>query len=213
MSGECFQPVLPVGMNEREEQVRRLGFLGGSFDPVHLGHLMAAQDAFESMALEKVVFVPTAQSPLKEAIPGITDEDRLALLWAAIGQDGRFDISMSEINRGGVSYTIDTVDVLTDENPDARLFWIIGADQAASLSGWHRIDELAVRVEFIVLDRPGYNWRGSGPEPGIRLHPIKSRLLDISSSEIRRRARAGLSLKNLVPEEVASEISRLHLYQ
>ena len=195
------------------EKVRRLGFLGGSFDPVHLGHLMAAQDAFEAMALEKVVFVPTSQSPLKEAIPGISDEDRLALLRAAMGQDGRFDISMTEIERGGVSYTIDTIDLLTEQNPNARLFWIIGADQAASLRDWHRIDDLAVRVEFIVLDRPGYNWSGSGPEHGIRMHPIKSRLLDISSSEIRRRAREGLSLVNLVPEEVATEIARLHLYR
>lgn len=192
---------------------RRLGVLGGSFDPVHLGHLMAAREARAALNLEKVIFVPTAQSPLKETTPGITDRDRLDLLQAALVKDQGSEISTVELDRGGVSYTIDTVESFASAWPDFRLFWIIGADQAASLKEWHRIDELAARIDFIVLERPGFDWDSSDLSPGIGVHPVKSRLLDISSSEIRRRAREGLPLENLVPEEVASLIRKRQLYR
>ena len=200
-------------MSGKEKQGHRLGILGGSFDPVHLGHLMAAREAFEAMSLEKVIFVPTARSPLKGTIPGITDRDRLSLLQAALGEDQRFEISTVELDRGGVSYTIDTVDYLSVAHPETSLFWIIGADQAASLNEWHRIDELAARVDFIVLERPGYHWGSSDLGAGVRIHPIESGLLDISSSEIRRRAREGLTLENFVPEEVASLVTQRQLYR
>lgn len=200
-------------MSGKDLQSRRLGYLGGSFDPVHIGHMMAAQDALEAMSLEKVVFVPTAQSPLKEATPGITDEDRVELLRAAIGPDRRFGISMAELRRGGVSYTIDTLGVLTEENPDARLFWIIGADQASSLNAWHRIDELAALVEFIVLERPGFDWRPPDLTPGIRVHAIRSHVFDVSSSEIRHRVRAGRSVRFLIPEGVATLIENRQHYR
>jgi nicotinate-nucleotide adenylyltransferase len=197
----------------KEKRGRRLGILGGSFDPIHLGHLMLAREAFDAMRLEKVIFVPTALSPLKETIPGITDRDRLDLLEAAVGEDQRFEISTVELDRGGVSYTIDTVGFLSAVHPESRLFWIIGADQAASLNEWHRIDELAMLVEFIVLERPGFSWGPSDLSPDIRVHPIASSLLEISSSEIRCLAREGLTLKNLVPEEVASLITERQLYR
>jgi len=202
-----------MGMSGKENSGRRLGLLGGSFDPIHLGHLMAARDAFESMNLERVVFVPTAQSPLKNTTPGITDEVRLELLDAAIAGDPRFDLSRVEIDRGGISYTIDTVDLFSAADPEARLFWIIGADQAASLKTWHRIDELAARVEFIVLKRPGSSWPPPGIAPGIRLHTLQSHACDVSSSEIRRRVHQGLSVRFFVPEGVATLITRLQLYR
>jgi nicotinate-nucleotide adenylyltransferase len=200
-------------MSEKAEQGRRLGFLGGSFDPVHMGHLIAAQDAFDSMALEKVVFVPTSQSPLKDTSPFITDDQRLELLQAAIAGDQRFEISMVELDRKGVSYTFDTVEYLSAAKPDARLFWIIGADRAASLNAWHRIDELASRVEFIVLGRPGFRWRPPDLHSGIRIHSIDAHTCHVSSSEIRRRARENQSLRFFVPDGVATLITRLHLYR
>lgn len=200
-------------MSGKEEEGRRLGFLGGSFDPVHLGHLMAAQDAFESMALEKVVFVPTSQSPLKDTMPGITDGDRLELLQTAIAGDRRFEISTVELDRGGVSYTAETAETLSEANPQARLFWILGADRASGLKAWHRIDELAARVEFIVLERPGFEWCPPDPGSGIRVHAIRSHVFDVSSSEIRQRVGAGRSLRFLVPEGVATRIENRQHYR
>jgi nicotinate-nucleotide adenylyltransferase len=213
LSGDCFQPVLPAGMSGSEEQGRRIGFLGGSFDPVHLGHLMAAQDALEAMSLEKVVFVPTAQSPLKDTIPGITDGDRLELLQTAIAGDRRFEISTVELDRGGVSYTVETVETLSAAIPQARLFWIIGADRASGLKAWHRIDELAARIEFIVLERPGFEWSPPDLGSGIRIHAIRSHAFDVSSSEIRKRVGAGRSVRFLVPEGVATRIENRQLYR
>ena len=192
---------------------RRLGFLGGSFDPVHRAHLMAAAAAREALGLDRVVFVPAARSPFKQRAPAVSDRDRLALLEAAIAGETAFELSTVEIDRGGTSYTVATAEHFAKREPAARLFWIIGADQAACLDTWHRVDDLARLVEFIVLERPGYAWRKSDLGPGIRLHPIPAPLVDISSSEIRRRVRAGLNLGDLVPLEVATLIKKLQLYR
>jgi nicotinate-nucleotide adenylyltransferase len=190
---------------------KRIGLLGGSFDPVHLGHLMAAQDAFEGMALDRVVLVPAARSPLKVRNPIARDEDRVALLRAAIDGDPRFTVSTSELERGGTSYTIDTVNAFTADTAD-RYFWIIGADQAASLKAWYRIDDLVRKVEFIVLARPGSAWDPADMPGEARFQTVDSHLMAVSSSDIRDRVRNGKSIRFLVPEDVASEIEKRHLY-
>lgn len=190
---------------------KRIGLLGGSFDPVHLGHLMAAQDALEGMNLGQVVLIPAARSPLKARNPLGADEDRLALLSAAIDGDPRFALSTVELERGGTSYTIDTIEAVTAGSSD-RFFWIIGADQAASLDAWHKIEALVRKVEFIVLARPGFAWDPDRMPKGARFSFLESHLMEVSSSDIRDRLRAGRSIRFMVPEGVASEIETRHLY-
>jgi nicotinate-nucleotide adenylyltransferase len=191
----------------------RLGVFGGTFDPVHLGHLVAAQDAAEALELDRVVFMPAFRAPLKDREPGASDAVRVALLQAAIEGDERFGLSTLEIERGGVSYTIDTARELRRLHPDARLFWIIGADQAERLGAWHRIEELAGILEFIVLARPGYEGTRADLPDFLRLHFVRAHVFDISSSEIRARLAEGRSVRVFLPAPVAERIERERLYR
>jgi len=190
---------------------KRIGLLGGSFDPIHLGHLMVAQDAIEGMALDQVILMPAARSPLKPRNPKASDEDRLAMLVAAIEGDVRFELSTLELERGGMSYSIDTVEQLALGSKD-RLFWILGADQAACLNAWHRIDDLVQKVEFVVLARPGFSWDSGLLPRTARVHTLESHLVSVSSSEIRERVRARKSIRFMVTEGVATVIEKRHLY-
>ncbi len=190
---------------------KRIGLLGGSFDPIHLGHLMVAQDAIEGMALDQVILMPAARSPLKPRNPKASDEDRLAMLVAAIEGDVRFELSTLELERGGMSYSIETVEQLALGSQD-RLFWILGADQAACLNAWHRIDDLVQKVEFIVLARPGFAWDSGLLPRNTRFHTLESHVVSISSSEIRERLRARKSIRFMVTEGVATVIEKRHLY-
>lgn len=193
---------------------RRIGVLGGSFDPVHLGHLIAAQDAREALSLDKVVFMPTAQAPLKDRAPGVTSADRLGLLRAAVAEEPAFEVSTLELDRGGVSYTIDTARALRHAHPVDSLFWIIGADQAAQLAQWREIGALAGLVEFIVLARPGYTPPAPDRVPaGVVLHPVTAHVVEISSSEIRRRIAAGLPVRWFLPAAVAHRVESENLYR
>lgn len=192
----------------------RLGILGGSFDPVHLGHLLAAQDAWENAGLDRVVFMPAAQAPLRSAAPQATAEQRLALLRAALEGDDRFALSTLELERGGTSYTIDTVQAFRALHPAAELFWIIGADQAARLPLWHQIAALSQLVQFIVLARPGFPASPPTALPeGLRLLPVPMHECAISSSEIRLRLAAGKPVRLFLPAPVADLIEREHLYR
>ena len=196
-----------------EARRSRFGFLGGSFDPVHLGHLFAAQDAFEYLALDRVTFVPAAQTPLKDHAPLASAAQRVAMLRAALADDPRFDISEVEIKRGGTSYTIDTARALREQHPHDALYWIIGADQATRLGSWHNIGELARLIEFIVLARPGFSLPQGGVPDGVRLHPVSAHVFDVSASEIRARLGSGKPVEFFLPSGVADLISQQHLYQ
>ncbi|KXU38235.1 hypothetical protein AXK11_00885 [Cephaloticoccus primus] len=213
----------------------RIGLYGGSFDPVHLGHLIAAQSVYEHCGLERVIFIPAAQAPLKSGAVQASGEDRLAMLTAAIEGDPRFEVSDIELRRGGLSYTKDTVDALRGRYPGDALFWIIGADQLAQLPRWHEIEALAAQVEFIAVGRPG----GSGaheprsahaserpaapaptappftptPIPGLRVQRHSGPLIDISSTQLRERARRGLPLDYLIPHKALVYLQAHCLYR
>lgn len=191
----------------------KIGFLGGSFDPVHFGHLLAAQDAFEQHQLDRLVLVPAAQAPLKnnEAVSSI--EDRLGMLRAAVEWDKRFEISDFELRRGGVSYTVDSARHFRALHPHDQLFWIIGGDQLPKLHLWRDIEELARLVEFIFLERPGYPVKATPVIPGLRLHRCDGHLLAISSTELRDRTRRGLSLDYFVPHKAIVYIKEHGLYR
>jgi nicotinate-nucleotide adenylyltransferase len=192
----------------------KIGLLGGSFDPVHFGHLMAAQDAYEQHKLDRLIFVPAAQAPLKPNDVISSPQDRLAMLRAAVEWDRRFEISDHELNRGGVSYTIDSARHFRALYPQDDLYWIIGGDQLPKLHLWKDIDELARLVEFIFLERPGYPVKPTPATPsGLRLHRCDGHLLAISSTELRLRVKHNLSLDYFVPHKAISYIKQHHLYQ
>lgn len=191
----------------------KIGFLGGSFDPVHFGHLMAAQDAFEQCQLDRLILVPAAQAPLKPNDVQSTAADRLAMLRAAVEWDRRFEISDLELRRGGVSYTIDSARHFRSQFPHDRLFWIVGGDQLPKLHLWKDIAELASIVEFIFLERPGYPVRATPDIPGLRLHRCDGHLLAISSTELRDRTRRNLALDYFVPHKAIVYIREKHLYR
>ena len=190
----------------------KIGFLGGSFDPVHFGHLLAAQDAYEQFKLDRLVIVPAAQTPLKahDAKSGI--EDRLEMLRVATEWDTRFEVSDFELRRGGISYTIDSVRHFKALYPKDELYWVIGGDQLPQLHLWRDIEELAKLVEFIFLERPGYPVKATPAIPGLRLHRVDGHLLAISSTELRERTRRHLSLDYFVPHKAIVYIREKELY-
>jgi nicotinate-nucleotide adenylyltransferase len=191
----------------------KIGFLGGSFDPVHFGHLMAAQDAYEQHQLDRVVFVPAARAPLKPEAEPTSSEDRLAMLRAAIDGDKRFDISDFELGRGGVNYTIESARHFRALHPRDELSWIIGGDQLPRLKQWKEIGDLAKLVEFIVLERPGYPVKEVPDIPGLRLHRCKGHLMAISSTELRERIRGGLPVDCFAPHKTIVYIREKGLYR
>lgn len=200
-----------IGVNTVAEV--KIGLLGGSFDPVHFGHLLAAQDAFEQHRLDRLIFVPAAQAPLKPNDVQSTAADRLAMLREAIQWDKRFEISDFELNRGGVSYTIDSARHFRMLYPNDQLFWIVGGDQLPKLHLWRDIDEVVKLVEFIFLERPGYPVKAHPEIPGLRLHRCDGHLLAVSSTELRERTRRGLSLDYFVPHKAIVYIQEKGLYR
>jgi nicotinate-nucleotide adenylyltransferase len=190
--------------------MRRIGLFGGSFDPIHLGHLLAAQAAREELDLERLFFIPAAQSPFKPDAPSTPAVDRLRLLRLALAGQTWCEIDEQEIKRGGVSYTIDTVRDYANRFPGAQLFYLIGADHLPQLPMWRAADELARVVEFVVIPRPG---QAETPFPA----PFRGRWLagfrlGVSSSEVRERVKAGRSIDHLVPGPVAEAIRNNRLY-
>jgi len=191
----------------------KIGLYGGSFDPVHFGHLIVAQEVCERFALDRVIFIPAAQSPLKPSAVHASAADRLAMLEAAIEGDPRFAVSDIELRRGGLSYTLDTVREFQALHPSDTFYWIIGADQAARLPQWHAVDQLAKMVEFIVVDRPGSLAAQMATVPGLQLHRVPRRLIDISSTELRERARRGLPLEYFIPHKALVYLKEHCLYR
>lgn len=188
-----------------------IGIYGGSFDPVHLGHLLVAQAAIEELRLERLFFVPVARSPFKpgnEPAPGAA---RLRLLRLALAAQTRCEVDDQEVRRGGLSYTVDTLRAYADRFPRARLYYLIGADNAQKLNAWREPEVLAQLADFVAVPRPG---GGEAVFPG----PFRGRTLRgfpfaVSSSEIRRRIKTGLPLDHLVPAPVAEVIRQMEAYR
>lgn len=193
---------------------RKVAVLGGAFDPVHRGHLALAEDTWSALSLDEIWFVPSAQSPLKENKVCLHAAGRLELLRAALDGNPHFKIDLSEIDRGGVSYTIDTVRRFMEDHPATEFSWILGGDQLAKLHEWRDAGELTRLIRFIVFSRPGYpiDRSISAKLPHLRIEEIASRLLDISSSDIRARLAFGKPVNHLLPKPVAELIMRRNFY-
>ncbi|MHB8630565.1 MAG: nicotinate-nucleotide adenylyltransferase [Candidatus Limnocylindria bacterium] len=184
----------------------RLGVFGGTFDPVHVGHLALAHAALESVPLDRVLFVPARRSPLKERAPVAGAADRLQMLEGAIAGEPRFAVSRVELDREGPSYTVETLERLA--GPD-DLFLILGSDAIADFPYWKDPERIAALAALTVAERPGAPER-IGDAPIIRFDAPR---LDISSRELRARAARGLSLRYLVPEPAWRHIEARGLYR
>jgi len=189
----------------------RIGVLGGTFDPPHIGHLIVAQDAWSALGLDRVLFVPAAVPPHKRGRVQTPAEVRLAMVEAACANDPRFEASDLEIRRGGTSYTVDTLRALKERDPQGALFFLLGADQFRDIHTWRSPEELARLAELVALSRPGY----PNVEPAIRLpyRRLDVTCVDISATEIRRRVAAGEPIRYLVPEAVEAIIRAHGLYR
>ena len=188
----------------------KLGILGGSFDPVHLGHLLVAQAAIEELGLDRLFFIPAAQSPFKPDSRPAPDAARLQLLRLALVGKTNCEVDDHEIRRGGVSYTIDTLRDYAKRFPGAELFCLIGADNVAKLNEWREAGELAELAEFVAIPRPN-GPAADFPAP-FRGRWLKGFPLAVSSQQIRARVKAGSTIENLVPPFVAEAIRAAKLY-
>jgi len=194
-----------------------IGLFGGSFDPVHTGHLLAVQDAREALSLDRVVFVPAAVSPFKTGDLPASGEHRAAMLEAATADLPWAEVNRIELERDGVSYTIDTARALAAERPKAQWTLLIGMDNLRSFHKWREAEALIDLVDIVTLARPGSRRPNSLQLPA-RLEKkmldrvLRTRRVDISSTEIRRRVRSGKAINNLVPAAVLHYIEEHRLY-
>ena len=205
----------PAGAGKlRRIVAEHIGIYGGTFDPVHHGHLILARDAVEQLGLARLIFVPAALNPHKlTRQPAASGELRLQMLRAAVAGEPRFEVDDCELHRAGPSYTIDTVEAIRARLPAAasrdHLFYLIGADNLAELPRWHRIDALRALVTFTVFHRRV----PSSPSLAANDLPTLDRVIDVSSTEIRNRVASGRSIRYLVPEGVAAVIDDHRLYR
>ncbi|MFB5662134.1 nicotinate-nucleotide adenylyltransferase [Alteribacillus sp. HJP-4] len=188
----------------------RIGLLGGTFDPPHQAHLIIAQEAMTVHNLDEVWFIPVSTPPHKVRSQLVSGVDRLEMTRLLIQDNARFFISDIELNRRGLSYTVDTVRELRERYPGKEYFFIIGADMAEQLNTWENIEELKTLITFIVSGRPGYAAQIKGSE-GI-LH-LDAPLLDISSTDLRSRITNKQNIRYLVPDAVRHYIEERGLYE
>ncbi len=190
----------------------KTGIFGGSFDPVHLGHLIHAVDLLDAGLVDEVIFVPAAQSPFKCDRTITAGSHRVNMLKLALEHVNASRVWEGELARPGPSYSVITARELSDMLPDNALFWILGGDQLASLPRWHRAHELVAQVRFIAMARPGYDLTPPDEFPAERFTLHRVRHLDISSSEIRERLQKGKNADFFLPSAVNRYIHSHHLY-
>jgi nicotinate-nucleotide adenylyltransferase len=197
-------------MAEAEHRRPRIGVMGGTFDPIHNGHLVAASEVAQHFHLDEVVFVPTGQPYQKQnATPG---EHRYLMTIIATASNPMFTVSRVDIDRGGPTYTIDTLRDLRAERPDAELYFITGADAVEQILDWKNIDELWSLAHFVAVSRPGHTLTVSNlPQQVVSLLEVPA--LAISSTDCRARVGRGFPVWYLVPDGVVQYISKYHLYR
>jgi nicotinate-nucleotide adenylyltransferase len=214
----------------------RVGIFGGTFDPPHHGHFLVAGDAYERLALDRLLFVPAGSQPLKIDAITATADQRLHMTRLMAEGDTRFEVDPVEIDRGGLSFTVDTLSALAERRPDDQLLFLffVGADVLESFHKWREPERVARLAQIVVLRRTagtaeermqvapddattGVVWPPPGVSDAVRAAPppifLETRRIDISSTEIRARVRAGRSIRGFVPEAVAEFIADSGLYR
>ena len=192
----------------------RLGVMGGTFDPIHHGHLVAASEAAHRFELDEVVFVPTGQPWQKAGRKISPAEDRYLMTVVATASNPQFNVSRVDIDRGGPTYTIDTLRDLREEYPNAELFFITGADALSSIMSWHDWDKMFDLAQFVGVTRPGYELTEDMLPADIqeRVHLLDIPAMAISSTDCRTRAAEGRPVWYLVPDGVVQYIAKHELY-
>lgn len=197
----------------------RLGIFGGTFDPPHVGHLLVAIDAYEALSLDRMLVIPAAAQPLKDVAPAVANpEERLEMTRRTFADDSRFEISEAEIRRPGLSYTVDTLELLADERKHDELVLLLGRDAIALFDRWKRPERILELARLAVLDRAD----ARASETVIdrfrevigrtKATVVTTRRVDVSATEIRQRLRDGLSIKGFVVESVERYIAAEKLY-
>jgi nicotinate-nucleotide adenylyltransferase len=189
----------------------RIGMLGGSFDPPHVGHLLIAVDAFEALALDKLYFIPTSVQPLKVGQAAAPARDRVEMVRRLVGDDPRFGVDTIEVDREGVSYSVDTVAAYAARYPDAERFFLVGADAVETFRLWREPDRIVQLAQVVMVRRGGF--AQSVELRGPKIMPLDTRQFDVSSSEIRMRVASGRSINGFVPPAVAAYIAETGLYR
>lgn len=199
--------------------MKKYGIFGGSFNPIHYGHLMICEYIKEEMDLDKVIFIPTGNPPHKDL--GVSAEDRYEMVRLAISPNPDFEISDIETTRVNLSYTVDTIRELKKIYKEEKLYFLIGLDSLFQLKTWKKIDDLSQEIEFVVALRPGYIDKEEINREidflrdnfGTRINLIKTPLYEISSTDLRDRIHEGKSLRYLIPKKVLDYIEESGFYK
>ncbi|MBC7092952.1 nicotinate (nicotinamide) nucleotide adenylyltransferase [Candidatus Bipolaricaulota bacterium] len=191
----------------------RTGLFGGTFNPIHLGHLRVAEEALRQFGLRQIVFLPTGHPPHREVDEGVPGEQRYAMVKLAVEGRPKFTVSRYEVDRPGPCYTVDTIAAMKAEHPEG-VAYIVGADIFSRIEIWHDWPRLLGSAPFIVAPRPGVDMAvfHRAPFTQAELHFLEMPLINLSSAEVRRRYREGLSTAGMVPEAVDRFIRRHRLY-
>ncbi|MGH7528246.1 MAG: nicotinate-nucleotide adenylyltransferase [Gemmatimonadales bacterium] len=185
-----------------------IGLFGGSFDPIHHGHLIVGQAAAETLGLDTLRFVPAREQPLKRGRHAAPAEDRAAMLALAIGGNEGFGLERMELERSGPSYTVHTLEALRARHPGIELVLLLGADAAAELPAWYAADRIPLLARVVVFARPG----AAVPDVPMIAEIIQVPAVNISATEVRRRVREGRSIRYWVPDSVAEYVVSHRLY-
>ncbi|NLV92064.1 MAG: nicotinate-nucleotide adenylyltransferase [Firmicutes bacterium] len=204
----------------QQETQQRLGILGGTFDPIHIGHLCLAQAALEELHLSQILFMPAARPPHKQDRAVTSAQARMEMVQRAVADNPAFAVSDLELARSGPSYTVGTLAQLGRLYPDYQLVLIIGLDSLLDMASWHRPEEILQSSHVAVAARPGFSFQDIEARLGSlferyrsRIHFFSAPLLDISSTRLRELVRRGRSIRYLTPDEVADFVRREGLYQ
>lgn len=204
-----LKPEIAVKIAAKEQKKkRRVGIMGGTFNPIHNGHLIMAEQVVSQLGLDQILFIPNNIPPHVDVKTAIDGKTRAKLIELAIDDNPRFSLDYIEINKGGVSYSIDTIKQLHEQHPNVDFYFIIGGDEVAYLPKWNRIDELINLVTFVAVERAGYEKTSEYP-----VIWVDAPLIEISSTVLRQRIKARQSIRYLVPQAVAEYIEKNGLYQ
>lgn len=198
----------------------KVGIMGGTFNPVHFGHLILAENAFDAFELDKVIFIPSGDPPHKKGDKVISKEHREKMTQLAIEDNKHFDISMIELNRGGYSYTVDTLSALKSESPNNQYYFIVGADSLVNIMTWKEPEKIFNLCELIVAARGAIDCEKIAEikeayevKYNITIHSLEMPIIDISSTDIRKRVEEGRTIKYFVPKDIEHYIYMNQLYR